>query len=58
MVHVAAWSAEGTARVPYRGTLWDVRLQAGAEARPGAHTVVAVQGNWLELRPQGEAPAL
>jgi membrane protein implicated in regulation of membrane protease activity len=50
-VMVDAWAADGTARVPYRGSVWTARLRAGTLAQPGAHTVSAVEGNWLELTP-------
>jgi membrane protein implicated in regulation of membrane protease activity len=50
-VHVAAWGSDGTTRVQYRGTTWTARLVAGAAARPGAHRVAAVEGNWLVLAP-------
>lgn len=50
-VTVAAWNADGTARVQYRGTQWSARLQGGAAARPGEHVVTAVEGNWLVLAP-------
>jgi membrane protein implicated in regulation of membrane protease activity len=50
-VHVAAWNADGTARVQYRGTQWSARLQPGAPAAPGDHRVAAVEGNWLVLAP-------
>ncbi|GAP37054.1 NfeD family protein [Piscinibacter sakaiensis] len=50
-VHVAAWGADGTARVAYRGSTWTARLAPGLEARPGPHRVRAVEGNWLVLAP-------
>ncbi|HJU99865.1 MAG TPA: NfeD family protein [Burkholderiaceae bacterium] len=50
-VSVGAWAGDGTARVQYRGTTWTARLAAGAAAAPGAHRVVAVEGNWLVLAP-------
>jgi len=50
-VHVAAWSAEGTAQVRYRGSGWTARLAPGAPAVPGEHVVSAVEGNWLVLLP-------
>ena len=50
-VHVAAWSAEGTAQVRYRGSGWSARLAPGAPAVPGEHVVSAVEGNWLVLLP-------
>jgi len=50
-VQVAAWQADGTARVAYRGSTWSARLQPGAVAAPGMHRVAAVEGNWLVLAP-------
>lgn len=50
-VTVAAWGADGTARVTYRGTAWTARLQPGSPAVPGEHVVQAVEGNWLVLAP-------
>ena len=50
-VLVAEWSAERTTRVAHRGTTWSARLQAGAPAAPGEHTVQAVEGNALVLAP-------
>jgi membrane protein implicated in regulation of membrane protease activity len=50
-VQVAAWSAQRTAQVHYRGSLWSARLQPGASAAGGSHVVTAVEGNWLVLAP-------
>jgi membrane protein implicated in regulation of membrane protease activity len=50
-VTVAAWGADRTARVSYRGTSWTARLQPDAPALPGEHVVRAVEGNWLVLAP-------
>ena len=50
-VHVAAWGADRTARVQYRGSAWTARLAPGAVAAPGEHLVTAVEGNWLVLAP-------
>jgi len=50
-VHVAGWSADGTAQVRYRGSGWTARLAPGAPAAPGEHVVSAVEGNWLVLLP-------
>jgi membrane protein implicated in regulation of membrane protease activity len=51
VVHVEAWSADGTANVKYRGANWQVALAPGQTARPGGHTVVAVTGNRLIVQP-------
>ena len=50
-IDVAAWKADGTARVQYRGSDWTARLAPGAAAAPGAYRVSAVEGNWLVLSP-------
>jgi membrane protein implicated in regulation of membrane protease activity len=50
-VQVAAWNADGTARVTYRGSAWLVRIAAGAAALPGPHVIVAVQGSELQVAP-------
>jgi membrane protein implicated in regulation of membrane protease activity len=50
-VTVTAWNADRTARVQYRGSTWQARLQPGADAAPGEHRVAAVEGNWLVLAP-------
>ena len=54
-VFVAGWAADRTARVQYRGSGWTARLQPGAVAQAGAHTVSAVEGNWLVLAPDASA---
>jgi membrane protein implicated in regulation of membrane protease activity len=51
-VTVAAWAADGTARVPYRGSMWTARLAPNAAAVPGEYQVNAVEGNWLVLAPR------
>ena len=50
-VQVREWADDGSARVNYRGSTWTARLQPGAAAVAGLHTVVAVEGNWLVLAP-------
>ena len=50
-VQVAAWQADGTARVAYRGAQWQVRLAADQPATTGAHTIIAVHGTELLLAP-------
>jgi membrane protein implicated in regulation of membrane protease activity len=54
-VNVPAWGPDRTARIAYRGTTWSARLQPGATARAGEHTVQAVEGNWLVLAPDSPA---
>lgn len=56
-LHVAQWEADRTSRVTYRGSLWQVRLRAGAVAQAGTHTVAAVEGNVLVLTPLADADA-
>ncbi len=51
-VSVAAWGADRTARVSYRGSMWTARLQPDAPAQSGEHVVKAVEGNWLVLAPR------
>jgi len=48
-VNVDEWHADGTARVHYRGTGWDVRYIGGGTPSPGVHVVRAVEGNRLLL---------
>ncbi len=50
-IHVTDWANDRTARVSYRGSSWQARLQPGAVAAAGAHVVTAVEGNWLVLAP-------
>jgi membrane protein implicated in regulation of membrane protease activity len=50
-VTVAAWGADRTARVSYRGSMWTARLEPNAPAKSGEHVVKAVEGNWLVLAP-------
>ena len=45
------WSAERTARVQYRGSLWTARLAPGEAAAAGSHVVRAVESNSLVLAP-------
>ena len=48
-VHVAAWQADGSARVQHRGAAWDARSAPGAPAMAGDHLISAVDGNQLVL---------
>jgi membrane protein implicated in regulation of membrane protease activity len=50
-VQVPAWSADGTARIVYRGTHWSARIAAGTVAAPGEHTIAAMEGSTLFLTP-------
>lgn len=54
-VDVAAWQQHGSqhvARVPYRGALWDVELQAGHHAVPGAFVIREIRGSRLIVAPR------
>lgn len=48
---VDAWSGEvegvKTARVMYRGALWDVELEVGTIPKPGSYVIRAVRGSRL-----------
>ena len=50
-LHVDAWGADGTARVPYRGAAWTVRFAGPGKPAPGEHVIVGVQGNYLRVAP-------
>ena len=54
-LHVPAWADDGSARVPYRGATWTVRLAHGGPPRPGPHVIVAVQGSELHVAPATHA---
>ncbi|MCE3264442.1 MAG: NfeD family protein [Pseudoduganella sp.] len=45
-VNVAAWQ-DGTARVMYRGAMWDVELAPGEAAAPGVFRIREVRGSRL-----------
>jgi membrane protein implicated in regulation of membrane protease activity len=55
-LHIAEWSPDRTARIPYRGTTWTARLEPGAPPFAGPHVVSAVEGNWLVLSPAASNP--
>ena len=46
-LHVPEWNADGTARIPYRGSQWTVVLRSGSLPAPGLYRVIEVQGNRL-----------
>ena len=54
---VDAWQGnEGetrTARVMYRGAMWDVELEHGSPASPGMHVIREVRGNRLVVAHSG-----
>ena len=49
-VQVDGWNADGTARVPYRGSAWNVRYIGDGAAVPGVHVIAEVRHNELALR--------
>lgn len=49
LVHVQTWNPDGTARVAYRGTLWDAELAAPATPHADALYIVATRGSVLVL---------
>jgi membrane protein implicated in regulation of membrane protease activity len=49
-VHVAAWDADGTARVQYRGAAWRARSADPSPARAGDHVIQEMRHNELLLR--------
>jgi membrane protein implicated in regulation of membrane protease activity len=51
-VMVEAWDAQGLASVRHRGAAWTARHAGPGQPRPGAHLIVAVHGNRLELAAQ------
>ncbi|MCZ2438664.1 MAG: NfeD family protein [Burkholderiales bacterium] len=55
-VSVTAWGDDRRTRVQYRGAGWNARLAPDAPAAPGAHEIVAVQGNELILAPTPTKP--
>jgi membrane protein implicated in regulation of membrane protease activity len=48
-VRVEAWSADGTARVHYRGATWAARHVGPGTPVPGEHLIVSVTGSELGL---------
>ena len=50
-LQVAAWDAQGAARVSYRGSAWNVEFRGPGTPAPGPHVIVAVQGNRLIVAP-------
>jgi membrane protein implicated in regulation of membrane protease activity len=48
-VQVRTWNPDGTARVAYRGTLWDAELAAPATPRAETLYIVATRGSVLVL---------
>ena len=50
-VVVSQWAEDGRSTVSYRGAAWAARATDLAQARPGPHVIVAVEGNVLVLAP-------
>jgi membrane protein implicated in regulation of membrane protease activity len=50
-VTIEAWTAQGTARVWYRGTHWEAELVPGAEPAQGKHIITETRGNTLVVTP-------
>jgi membrane protein implicated in regulation of membrane protease activity len=46
-VHIAAWNADGTASVQYRGANWTAMHRPGVSPTSGAHRVAELVGNRL-----------
>ena len=49
IVHVQTWNPDGTARVAYRGTLWDAELATSATPHADTLYIVATRGSVLVL---------
>ncbi|HMO44618.1 MAG TPA: NfeD family protein [Rubrivivax sp.] len=50
-LQVAAWDAQGMARVSYRGAAWNAEFRGPGTPTPGPHVIVAVRGNRLVVAP-------
>ena len=53
-VMVKAWATDGSTKVQHRGSTWTARLAPGSAPSSGAHVIVAVQGNQLQLAPAAQ----
>jgi membrane protein implicated in regulation of membrane protease activity len=52
VVYVERWDADGTTKVPFRGSTWTAKLIDASEVqRPGRHIIVALEGNRLLVKP-------
>jgi membrane protein implicated in regulation of membrane protease activity len=51
-IHVAAWNADRSARVQYRGAQWSVQYGGPDAPAPGDHFIVAIEGNRLIVAPE------
>ena len=50
-IQVPQWQTDGSARISYRGSDWNVEFRGDGRPAPGEHVVVAVQGNRLVVSP-------
>jgi len=50
-LHVAHWTAEGSARAHYRGASWAVRYAGSGVPQAGEHVIVALNGSELRVAP-------
>jgi membrane protein implicated in regulation of membrane protease activity len=48
-VNVERWEPDGSSRISYRGSAWNVRYAGEGHPRPGPHVIRAVEGNRLLL---------
>lgn len=48
-VEVAAWQADGSAQVQYRGASWQARYAGEGAPQPGPHVIRAIDGSCLIL---------
>jgi membrane protein implicated in regulation of membrane protease activity len=55
-VQVPQWTADGTARVSYRGSLWSVRFHGEGAPEPGEHIIRELDGSELLLERRPAAP--
>lgn len=54
-VTVDTWSADGSARIQYRGAAWTVRHAGPGTPLPGRHVIVALDGSELRVAPVAPA---
>jgi membrane protein implicated in regulation of membrane protease activity len=52
-IRVPAWEPNGSARVDYRGSMWNVQFRGPGIPAAGNFVIVAVQGNRLIVSPAG-----
>jgi membrane protein implicated in regulation of membrane protease activity len=55
-VHVQTWNPDGTARVAYRGSLWDAELAAADTPHAETLYIVGTRGSVLVLSDRRPAP--